>query len=154
LIDITQQVTVYESATNTISAPLTFGKYRPCRQQIANCTNARTVDVSQKSARSSYTCVRALVQFAICMKTYMLLVSVSHLDRQDRQAVSHLDRQVLCLRHCNTLQHTATHCNTQCLVCFRISLRKTHLMSQTLQHTATYCNTLQHTMSCLFPYLT
>ena len=28
--------------------------------------------------------------------------------------------------HCNTLQHTTTHCNT-------------------LQHTATHCNTLQHT---------
>jgi len=37
-------------------------------------------------------------------------------------------------RHCNTLQHTATHCNT---------LRSRR--RQTVQHTATHCNTLQHT---------
>ena len=36
--------------------------------------------------------------------------------------------------HCNTLQHTATHCNT---------LRSRR--RQTVQHTATHRNTLQHT---------
>ena len=36
--------------------------------------------------------------------------------------------------HCNTLQHTATHCNT-------------------LQHTAAHCNTLQHTAAhCITPW--
>jgi len=35
------------------------------------------------------------------------------------------------MTHSNTLQHTATHCNT--------------LQHNTLQHTATHCNTLQHT---------
>ena len=38
--------------------------------------------------------------------------------------------------HCNTLQHTATHCLSQ--VWNNASCR-------TLQHTATHCNTLQHT---------
>ena len=37
--------------------------------------------------------------------------------------------------HCNALQHTATHCNTQHAA--------THC--NTLQHTATHCNTLQRT---------
>ena len=36
-----------------------------------------------------------------------------------------------CTRDCNTLQHTATQCNTFSL----------------LQHTATQCNTMQHTLS-------
>jgi len=35
------------------------------------------------------------------------------------------------LRHCNTLQHTATHCNTP--------------HCNTLQHTATHCSTWRHT---------
>ena len=45
---------------------------------------------------------------------------------------------------CNTLQHTATHCNTL------------HSIADcnTLQHTATHCNTLQHTATHLIPSLT
>ena len=55
----------------------------------------------------------------------------------------------------NTLQHTATHCNTLsvglCLfvrpLAFAVSLQ--HIahstLHNTLQHTATLCNTLQHT---------
>jgi len=68
--------------------------------------------------------------------------------------------------HCNTLQHTATHCKTRCnalqhtathltrtphvsscatlLVCF-ITLQHTAIHCNTLQHTATHCNTLQLT---------
>jgi len=38
--------------------------------------------------------------------------------------------------HCNTLQHTATHCST---------LQRAVTHCNTLQHTATHCNTLQHT---------
>jgi len=46
--------------------------------------------------------------------------------------------------HCNTLQHTATHCNTLfTLFCVtRLSL------ATTLQHTATHCNTL-FTLFCV-----
>jgi len=39
-------------------------------------------------------------------------------------------------RHCNTLQHTATHWNT---------LQRTAIHCNALQYTATHCNTLQHT---------
>jgi len=39
--------------------------------------------------------------------------------------------------HCNTLQHTATHCESV--------LQHTATHCNTLQHTATHCNTLQHT---------
>jgi len=47
--------------------------------------------------------------------------------------------------HCNTLQHTATRCNTlQCIVRCN-TLQHTAMHHNTLQHTATHCNTLQHT---------
>ena len=42
---------------------------------------------------------------------------------------------------CNTLQHTATHCNTFENVCSTLQ----HTATTSLQHTATHCNTLQHT---------
>ena len=45
-----------------------------------------------------------------------------------------------CTDCCNTLQHTATHCNT-------IRDSATHPCTDccnTLQHTATHCNTMQH----------
>ena len=52
-------------------------------------------------------------------------------------------------RHCNTLQHTATHCNTLVLTCalFQIgnTLQHTTTHCNTMQHTATHCNTWQHT---------
>ena len=41
--------------------------------------------------------------------------------------------------HCNTLQHTATHCN---IICGKRPARQA--ICKTLQHTATHCNTLQH----------
>jgi len=40
--------------------------------------------------------------------------------------------------HCNTLQHTATHCNT-----LQLEARHTAPHCNTLQHTATHCNALQ-----------
>ena len=59
-------------------------------------------------------------------------------------------------RLCNTLQHTATHCNTQHSAttwdtCFFEgtthcnTLQQTAKNCNTLQNTATHCNTLQHT---------
>jgi len=47
--------------------------------------------------------------------------------------------QACCFQWCNTLQHTATHCNTL--------QRRRHLcmLPWMLQHTATHCNALQHT---------
>ena len=56
--------------------------------------------------------------------------------------------------HCNTLQHTATHCNAvgcpgandtlqQCN-----TLRHTATHCNTLQRAATHCNTLQHAATC------
>jgi len=51
--------------------------------------------------------------------------------------------------HCNTLQHTATHCNTRNTLqrttthCNALQHTSTHY--NTLQHTATHCNALQHT---------
>jgi len=42
-------------------------------------------------------------------------------------------------RHCNTLKHTATHCNTY------MWHDSDSWHWNTLQHTATHCNTLQHT---------
>jgi len=57
---------------------------------------------------------------------------------------------------CNTLSHTATHCNTlhytlqhtttHCNIDANISRR------YTLQHTATHCNTLQHTATHIATY--
>ena len=48
--------------------------------------------------------------------------------------------------HCNTLQHTATHCNSTHLVGYDINARVvTNNLPNTLQHTATHCTTLQHT---------
>jgi len=44
--------------------------------------------------------------------------------------------------HCNTLQHTATHCNTLQFIWYGAHCN-------TLQHTATHCNTLQHIAICL-----
>ena len=39
--------------------------------------------------------------------------------------------------HCNTLQHTATYCNTP-------QHHPAHTATHTLQHAATHCNTPQH----------
>jgi len=44
----------------------------------------------------------------------------------------------------NTMQHTATHCNTL----------HTATHCNTLQHTATHWNTLKHTATAIDPYLT
>ena len=46
--------------------------------------------------------------------------------------------------HCNTLQHTATHCTTHCST---LQHTETHCntLQHTAQHTAAHCNTLQHT---------
>jgi len=49
--------------------------------------------------------------------------------------------------HCNTLQHTATHCNPH------IACKRTHPHCNTLQHTATHCNTLQHTATHCTPHI-
>jgi len=66
----------------------------------------------------------------------------------------------LTVRYCNTLQHTATHCNaaTHCYTlqrtvihCNRLPKRTAPEASmslfdcQVLRHTATHCNTLPHT---------
>jgi len=56
------------------------------------------------------------------------------------------------LPHCNTLQHTATHCNTV-RHCNTLQLTTIHCITRqytaTICHTstATHCNTLQHTAS-------
>ena len=64
------------------------------------------------------------------------------------------------LAHCNTLQHTATHCNNQgrilkvrhsCASNSPPDSDEVHILQHaathcnTLQHTATHCSTLQHT---------
>jgi len=59
------------------------------------------------------------------------------------------------IAHCNTLQHTATHCNTHVplvvsILSASIQFKNSatsfmFVTSNTLQHTATHCNTLQHT---------
>jgi len=51
---------------------------------------------------------------------------------------------VHCVVHCNTFQHTATHCTShEGLVAYWMPRAST--LCRTLQHTATHCNTLQHT---------
>jgi len=45
--------------------------------------------------------------------------------------------------HCNTLQYTATHCNT--VVCLVTVMSLVRHAATTLLNTATPCNTLQHT---------
>ena len=49
--------------------------------------------------------------------------------------------------HCNTLQHTATHCDTlhnhDAFIVRHSATPATHW--HTLEHIATHCNTLQHT---------
>jgi len=48
--------------------------------------------------------------------------------------------------HCNTLQHTATHCNTHCTTLQNAATHCNSLLAEWhTQHTATHCNTLQHT---------
>ena len=53
--------------------------------------------------------------------------------------------------HSNTLQHTATHCNTlqsslsKRLQTLTYTMARFQKNSNSLQHTATHCNTLQHT---------
>jgi len=44
---------------------------------------------------------------------------------------------------CNTLQHTATHCNYHDTNALQQRPLKAHIFKS--QHTATHCNTLQHT---------
>ena len=49
--------------------------------------------------------------------------------------------------HCNTLQHTATHCISlqHTATIFHALQHNDATHCSTLQHTATHCNTLQHT---------
>ena len=49
-------------------------------------------------------------------------------------------------KHCNTLQHTATRCNSLHLRQQQRLMLLQHITTQgnTFQHTATHCNTLQH----------
>jgi len=78
-------------------------------------------------------------------------------------ALQHTIRHCNTLQHTakyNTLQHTATHCNSHCnshcntpslsytlpLIC-RNSLAFADAGYTTLQHTVTHCNSLQHTAS-------
>jgi len=50
--------------------------------------------------------------------------------------------------YCNTLQHTATHCNTR-----KTSHARLDVLTHVLQHTATHCNTLQHTHDIVFTHV-
>jgi len=55
-------------------------------------------------------------------------------------------------KHCITLQHTTTRCNTLQHICMRVCM-ETPLYCNTLpqlQHAATHCNTLQHTATHLY----
>ena len=62
--------------------------------------------------------------------------------------VSHCNRMMYLftsLLPCNTLQHTATHCNTLQPHTYTSPCERYAPHCHTLQHTATHCNTLQHT---------
>jgi len=108
--------------------------------------------------------IRIYTHLFMCIQldAYMHLLSLEerrpHPYAYARCRIFELIRHVA---HCNTLQHTATHCLSQ--VCINVSCRTlqhtaTHCLSQvcinvsrrTLQHTATHCNTLQHTATHCF----
>jgi len=56
--------------------------------------------------------------------------------------MSHIWKATHCNTHCNTLQHTATHCNRMGRASWP-TCESCHTYER--QHTATHCNTLQHT---------
>jgi len=87
-----------------------------------------------------------------CNKVFFALNTLKHV----KSLVSRI------WKHCNTLQHAATHCNTHCSILQHIAMQSgafrvqhpQHVRSlvsctwthcNTLQHTATHCNTLQRT---------
>ena len=53
--------------------------------------------------------------------------------------------QVYSVPHCNTLQHTATHCNKRLSLLVRSAGPTLVGNKCALYHSATHCNTLQHT---------
>jgi len=68
------------------------------------------------------------------------------LRSQDRNTLQHTATH--CNTHCNTLQHTATHCNNSVwLWILWHEGRMTATHCNTLQLNATHCKTLQHTAS-------
>ena len=98
--------------------------------------------------------LRALFMFDICIyvtltNSYILacLIHVWHDSCTRVTRLIHMISSIVMSRVCNTLQHTATHCNT--LHALQHSAHTaTHCNTvHTLQHTATHsthCNTLQH----------
>jgi len=106
-------------------------------QCVAVCCSVLTISMSRIDLR----CISHDMAHACCVTCLYMNMCGSRLD-------------LMCdILNVNTLQHTATHCNTLQLkhvFHFRIlppSTVATHIATHcsTLQHTAAHCNTLQHT---------
>ena len=98
---------------------------------------SRTRDISLNITQSASETQRLRPMSRLCVSYANRYVTVMY--RRRRLCVS--------CAHCNTLQHTATYCNTRQHAAMyrkrRLCVYYAHC--NTLQHTATYCNTLQHT---------
>ena len=110
------------------------------------CAGARVEAILQQDGASE----KNLIEIILCEVTDEGMVLLD-----DHVATASLDiRRSLCT-HCNTLQHTATHCNTSdgrgILGYPQVSLC-THC--NTLQHTATHCNTPDGRSILRYPQVT
>ena len=121
---------------------MTHSSVPPCNTLIVYCScNTLTEYCSTQ-------CTTGLINW-VGMTQFIFFSCVWH-DPFVRVSTPHLQSTSL-TKHCNTLQYTATHCNTKhCNSCVSIP----HLQS-----TATHCNTLQHTAiqstaTAVSPYLT
>ena len=90
-----------------------------------------------------------LLVHACCCPKYMHLNANTHSNCTQLQTRTDTTRchtssnvKKCTAKHCNTLQHTATHCNVHLTQGLFTPLQ---IVKVSLQHTATHCNTLQHT---------
>jgi len=106
---------------------MTHSSVPPCNTLIVYCScNTLTEYCSTQ-------CTTGLINW-VGMTQFIFFSCVWH-DPFVRVSTPHLQSTSL-TKHCNTLQYTATHCNTKhCNSCVSIP----HLQS-----TATHCNTLQY----------
>jgi len=83
-----------------------------------------------------------IIHGSFAEKDLQLMASYGSLPLCNSKLIIRLSRFgcVMCVWHCNALQHTATH------VAVRI-WHRTAVHCKMLQHTATHCSTLQHTAS-------
>ena len=90
------------------------------------------------------------IHIYIYVYTYIYIYTRMYIHKTDLAGLFPVKKRhtyIYIYRHCNPLQHAATHCNTRpsrqnSTPCIVQSLCKRHC--NTPQHAATHCNTLQH----------